>query len=161
MIAIDPGYECSAVLEYHDGCVGHIRPNEECLSWCRRMLPDVVVIEMVASYGMPVGREIFETVRWIGRFQEAIEHRGGTVAFVYRSDVKLHLCGTMRAKDSNVRQALIDRFGPGKAKAIGTKKAPGPLYGITSHLWAALAVAVYWNDTQKSKRAIGLYAATS
>jgi hypothetical protein len=26
--------------------------------------------------------------------------------------------------------------------AMGTKKAPGPLYGVASHAWAALAVAV-------------------
>ena len=61
---------------------------------------------------------------------------------IYRKDVKLHLCGSPRAKDSNIRQALIDRFGPGKEKAIGLKKTPGPLYGVKSHVWAALAVAV-------------------
>jgi hypothetical protein len=44
----------------------------------------------------------------------------------------------MRAKDANIRQALIDKLG-----AVGTKKAPGPLYGISGHLWAALAVADY------------------
>jgi hypothetical protein len=40
-----------------------------------------------------------------------------------------------------VRQALIDRLG-----LQGTKKAPGPTYGIKSHEWAALAVAVYGWD---------------
>jgi len=26
--------------------------------------------------------------------------------------------------------------------AVGTKKAPGPLYGVKTHMWSALAVAV-------------------
>jgi hypothetical protein len=57
--------------------------------------------------------------------------------------VKLHLCNSPRAKDGNVRQALIDRVGP-----QGTKKGQGPTYGIKSHEWAALAVAVYgWDKT--------------
>ena len=62
------------------------------------------------------------------------------------------LCKNNRAKDKNIRQALIDRFGPGKA-AIGTKKAPGPLYGLKSHLWSALAVAVVAADALEGEAA--------
>lgn len=102
-----------------------------------------LVIEMIASYGMPVGREVFETCVWIGRFVQA--WRGPHMP-VYRRDVKLHLCGQARAKDGNIRQALIDRFGPGKDKAIGTKKAPGPLYQVSKDVWSALAVAVTYSD---------------
>jgi len=57
-----------------------------------------------------------------------------------RRAVKLALCGDSRAKDANIRQALIDRFG-GSA-AIGRKTAPGPLYGISRDVWSALAIAV-------------------
>lgn len=57
-----------------------------------------------------------------------------------RRAVKLALCGDSRAKDANIRQALIDRFG-GSA-AIGRKAAPGPLYGISRDVWSALAIAV-------------------
>jgi hypothetical protein len=68
---------------------------------------------------------------------------GGKVTRVFRKDIKLHLCNSPRAKDANVRQALIDRIGP-----QGTKKNQGPTYGIKSHQWAALAVAVYgWDHT--------------
>ena len=108
--------------------------------------------EMVASYGMPVGREVFETVLWIGRFWEAFD---GDMEFVYRKDVKMHLCHTTRAKDANVRQALLDKTpstGAGATPQIGTKKEPGPLYGIKSHLWSALAVAVYYAETQLEER---------
>jgi hypothetical protein len=105
--------------------------------------PADLVIEQIASFGMAVGAEVFETVFWTGRFFEAwpgasTRHR------LPRSAVKMHLCQTMRAKDSNIRQALIDRFGG--ASAIGKKAAPGPLYGVRSHCLAALAVAVTWND---------------
>lgn len=106
---------------------------------------DHLAIEMIASYGMPVGAEVFNTCVWIGRFIQAWSDWGREYALVYRRDVKLHLCGQARAKDGNVRQALIDRFG-GKAKAIGTKASPGALYGVSGDVWQALAVAVTWGD---------------
>jgi hypothetical protein len=96
---------------------------------------------MIASYGMAVGASVFETCVWIGRFVQTASVSGGNVTRVFRKDVKLHLCNSPRAKDGNVRQALIDRLGP-----QGTKKAPGPTYGVKSHEWAALAVAVYGWD---------------
>ena len=39
--------------------------------------------------------------------------------YIYRKEEKMNICHTMRAKDSNIRQALIDRFGE-----VGTKKNP-------------------------------------
>jgi hypothetical protein len=90
---------------------------------------------MIASYGMAVGASTFETCVWIGRF---IEVSRVEVELIFRKDIKLFLCGTMRAKDANIRQSLLDLIGP-----QGTKKTPGPTYGIKSHTWAALAVAVY------------------
>jgi hypothetical protein len=96
-----------------------------------------VAIEMIASYGMPVGAEVIETCCWIGRFEEAYVHKD-LMSRHFRKDIKLHLCGSSRARDSNVRQALVDYLGP-----PGTKKNPGPTYGIKKDMWAALAVAVY------------------
>ena len=90
---------------------------------------------MIASYGMPVGAEVFETCVWIGRFFEAWT-LPSVPRLVFRRDVKLHLCGTTVAKDPHIRQRLLDLIGP-----QGTKKAPGPTYGVRSHAWAALAVA--------------------
>jgi len=98
---------------------------------------DFAAIEMVACYGMAVGKEVFETVFWIGRFYEVLSRRTH-VTRVFRKDVKLHLCNSPRAKDGNIRQALIDRHG-----VVGTKKNKGPLFGVSSHIWAALAVADY------------------
>jgi hypothetical protein len=107
-----------------------------------------LVIEMIASYGMPVGAEVFETCVWIGRFIQALELPH---SFMYRAAVKHHLCKSSKAKDSNIRQALIDRWG-GKDIAIGKKKKPGPLYGISSDVWAALAVAVTFAENPASAR---------
>lgn len=103
---------------------------------------ELCAIEMIASYGMPVGAEVFETVWWIGRYCEAWRrHHGRLPARIKRLEVKSHLCHSAKAKDGNVRQALIDRLGP-----PGTKKAPGPTYGVSSHAWAALAVGVTYLD---------------
>jgi hypothetical protein len=101
-----------------------------------------LALEMIASYGMPVGREIFETCLWIGRFIEAWEMRQGRYQLIYRKDVKLFHCESARATDANIRAALIDRYGPGKERAIGKKSSPGPLYGLKGDHWAALAVAL-------------------
>lgn len=118
-----------------------------------RFIGPYLVIEQVEHYGtgMPVGKSIFETVRWAGRFEQRILDGGGSIAsYLPRRTVKLHLCKSMRATDANVRQALIDRFpatGGGKTPQIGIKKKPGPLYGIKSHEWSALALAVTFAET--------------
>jgi len=50
--------------------------------------------------------------------------------------------------DSTIRQAMLDRYGPGREKAIGKKKSPGPLYGIRKDEWQALALAVTFFDCE-------------
>ena len=145
ILAIDPGPVQSAlVLLGPDRKIPEFRidDNERVARLLRSNLPlswgwPHVAIEMIASYGMPVGAEVFETCTWIGRFEEAYPH-GDLLLRCFRKDVVLHLCGTSRAGDSNVRQALIDYIGP-----PGTKKNPGPTYGIVKDMWAALGVAVY------------------
>jgi hypothetical protein len=104
----------------------------------------LVAIERVMSYGMPIGAETIETIEWIGRFwQMAGANR---TRLIPRKEVGKHVCNDGRAKDPNIRQGLISRWG-GKAEAIGTVKKPGPLYGIKSHAWQALAVAVTAAET--------------
>jgi hypothetical protein len=55
----------------------------------------------------------------------------------------------MKAKDGNIRQALIDRFGP-----VGTKKNPGWFYGFSGDVWQAYAVGVTYADMQKDNREV-------
>lgn len=157
ILAIDPGYQQSAWLAF-DTTSGQIRDraissNDQLLGLLRGSAVygqgfgggiDRVVIEKVEGFGMAVGAEVFETVYWSGRFAEAANAL--IVERIGRRAVKLNLCGQARAKDPNVRQALIDRYG-GSA-AIGKKASPGPLYGIAGDLWSALAVACTWTDLQ-------------
>ena len=123
---------------------------------------------------MPVGRDVFETIRWTGRFDYlATEICKLKLVYMKRADVKLHLCFSPRANDSTVRQAIIDKYG-GDQVAIGGKKGvackgkgwagvgrppclecnqtgyetpPGPLKGISGHVWAALGVGLTYYDS--------------
>lgn len=99
-------------------------------------------MEWITHYGtgMPIGKSTIWTIFWLGRFSRLAEEKCGTL--IPRKTIVAHLCGSVRGKDPHVRQALIDRFGGDTA--IGRKKTPGPLYGIHTHVWSALAVAVAW-----------------
>jgi len=101
----------------------------------------VVACEHIQCMGMPVGASVFETAYWIGDFRCSAKMKGTLFLPVYRSEVKLHFCNNMRAKDPNIRQALIDRLG-----APGTKKNPGLTYGVKGDIWSALAIAVMTYD---------------
>jgi hypothetical protein len=151
VLAIDPGPTRSAWCLYGPGTEALDFGTEdnpvilaESLS---RYVVDCVVIEKVESFGMAVGAEVFETVFWSGRFAERASMVGLRVDRIGRKAVKLHLCGTHRAKDPNIRQALVDRFGD-----KGTKAHPGFLYGVSGDVWSALAVAVTWTDKEGSER---------
>lgn len=107
---------------------------------------DHIAIEMIASYGMPVGIEVFETCVWIGRFIQAIGN-GIEPRFIYRKDEKMNLCTSMKANDATIKQALVDRFAAGqKNYGKGTKKEPGWFYGFSKDMWAAYAVGVTYYD---------------
>lgn len=110
---------------------------------------DVAAIEMIASYGMAVGAEVFETCVWIGRFHTAIDvHTGSEPQLVKRQPIKLHHCHSSKAKDSNITQALVDRFASGQPnRGKGTKAAPGWFHGFAADVWQAYALAVYVADT--------------
>lgn len=115
--------------------------------WSKPYEPDVLVVEYIrSSRGMPVGEDTFSTVFWSGRLCQMADRHGIPWELLSRDIIKMHICGSMRAKDSNVRAALIDKLGP-----QGRKKAPGPTYGISGHTWQALAVAVTWAETRNQK----------
>lgn len=154
LLSIDPGPSASAYVLLANGAPTHFgkKDNDDMLSesfisMIRRENPERIVIEKIASFGMAVGSEVFETCFWTGRFVEAFGswrcHR------ITRIEVKNNLCHSSRAKDANIRQAIIDRFG-GKDKAIGKKASPGPLYGISADCWSALAVGLTWLDRNPS-----------
>ena len=101
---------------------------------------DLLVIEMIASYGMPVGKEVFDTCVFIQKAKEVQK----AYQYIYRKDEKMNICNSMKAKDSNIRQALIDRFGP-----VGTKKNPGWFYGFKADVWSDYAIGIKYIDMKK------------
>jgi len=188
LLAIDPGTEKSgwALLEEDGTLVDHgWEDNGLVLSKLGIEISSgtKLLIEDVSHYGMPVGRDVFETVKWMGRFD--ILH---LAEWITRPDIKLALCGSVTATDSNVRQAVIDWYG-GDEKAIGGKKCPdckgkgwkgrdhkgcatchhmdevhkgkyayqgcgyqthsGPLYGVSGHVWSALALGIAYIERSK------------
>lgn len=145
ILAIDPGNTQSgvAILEMPNFRLEWFAklPNEDVFKVVKRYDFDEVAIEMVACYGMPVGKDVFETCLWIGRFIEQLkEHK---ISFVYRKEEKIHLCGSMKAKDSNIKQALVNRYAKHDFKSgKGTKKDPDTFYGVSKDVWQAVAVGV-------------------
>ena len=183
-LAIDPGNKKSGWLLFEPADVlgglklinFGINTNGKLRRWFDSdCAAEQLIIETPNPQGMAMAAETMDTLIEIGRFVQVWEFANcekGHWSHVFRQDVKLHLCGQARAKDKNVRQALIDRFG-GNTVAIGGVKcprchgkgwcgrgrpvceecggqgwdsSPGPLKGVTSHVWPALALACWWVD---------------
>lgn len=161
LIAIDPGTTDGAYVVWDVGASrvveAKILPNDTLIEFIvQQQFTDKVFCEMIASYGMAVGKETFETCVWIGRCEQVCRDHGWEFHRVYRMDVKMWHCHSMKAKDANIRQALIDKYG-----AQGTKKAPGPLYGIASHMWSALAIATHIAESKADLFAVDTVLETS
>lgn len=154
ILGLDPGYERSALVRLVAGMpAGHWLAANDDIAWMLahdHPIDFVLVLEQIESYGMAVGKEVFETVFWSGKFAATFD---GPVVRIPRRAVKLALCHSAKANDSNIRAALIDHYGPGREKAIGTKKHPGPLYGITGDLLAATAVGLTYLRQQGEVKA--------
>lgn len=153
-LSIDPGTDKSGVVLTIDGKVDShgLYSNEDILEMLQGTWIDLVLIEDFVSYGMPIGKTSIETIKFIGRINQVCDDIRTPYEMITRREVKHHLCNSVKAKDANVRQAILDRFdasGGGKTPQIGTKKAPGPLYGVSGHAWSALALYVYWSEKNK------------
>ncbi len=149
LLAIDPGTTHSAycaIEGYKVWDFGKII-NDAMADILLEAEYDEVVIEMIASYGMPVGAEVFETCVQIGRFMQIAHTRNITCYRITRSEVKQHICHSAKANDATIKQALVDRFAynvPNHGK--GSKKAQGWFYGFKADVWAAYALAVVHQD---------------
>lgn len=178
VIGIDPGPTESAYSVFDGQSVlesATVR-NGELILLLPKLLerkPKLIGIEMIASYGMAVGAEVFETCVFIGElkmwFDLWNDHYYDCEEDVkyerfYRKQIVQHICGSVRAKDTNVKVALIDRIGPPHVEKmeprIGKRgqelkpvkvRVPGPTYGVTGDAWAATAVAVYAYDQIKEE----------
>ena len=165
ILALDPGNTYTGYCLVDTEC----RPikfgkekNEVVMSECMEILasqtykPVHIVIERVASYGMAVGREVFETCEWIGRFTQELGNYAD-ISYVYRKDEKMCICQSMKANDVTIKQALVDRFAYGESNhGKGTKNSPGFFYGFKADIWSAFAVAVTYHDLSKQEKISGV-----
>ena len=158
IVAIDPGNEKSGfIIVEHDGeeiCrvleVGKIENNVLLSLIAQKLYGNGydVAIEMIAGMGMTVGQEVFDTCVWIGRFwQTVLWQTGYGPTRIFRREEKLDLCGSLSAKDANIRQSLVDRYAPGQPNfGKGTTKDPGFFYGFSADMLAAMAVSTKYFD---------------
>ena len=156
LLAIDPGCTMSAwvIMDGYHIVMSDKNTNDALLNSIGMIAADTVVIEQIESYGMAVGREVFDTCVWTGRFSQAAVHANMDVHYLPRRTVKMNLCNSAKAKDANVSRALIDRFAQHDLKnGKGTKKQPDWFYGFKSDIWAAYAVGVTWLDSRDGGRA--------
>lgn len=151
ILAIDPGSAESAWLVLLDESVVSFakEPNDVVLArlhiaggpghegW------STVVMEDLEPRQQPLGREVADTLRWIGRFMEAA--RPLPVHLLTRRAVTAHhIDGGTKDADKRIRAQLIDRYG------TGSERKGGPLYGITHDVWSALAIGLAYSDGLRS-----------
>lgn len=166
IVALDPGNTLTGyVVAEHDG--REIRRilekdkinNELVYGVLLKYKGYALAVEMIASYGMPVGAEVFETCVWIGRYLEYARalRLASDIQLIYRKEEKLYLCGYLTAKDRDITRALVERYARGAPNyGKGTKGMPGFFYGFRADMWAAMAVATTYID--KYIRGIKIYA---
>lgn len=156
ILGIDPGPVTSGVVLY-DPVQGMVvealakMPTVDVLEVVRKkkhpywILDRVhLAMETIVSYGARVGMETLSNVELIGRIKEAWSRDDLNATYLSRPDILGHLTGRRNAKEADAADRLKEMHGG--IGAVGTKKAPGPLYGVTSHAWSALAVAVVASD---------------
>jgi len=167
ILAVDPGtYETGLVI--YDTDAHHVPSFGIYDNYITEKMikdissPTIFAYEMIGHYGtgMSVGKEVFHTCIWIGKFESAWKNseyfagREDKPYMILNREIRLTLCGTAKAKEKNIRQAVLDRFpatGGGACPQKGTKKNPGPLYGMKSHVFSALAVALTWKEMYGKK----------
>lgn len=162
ILGIDPGNKQSGFVTVSYDQKGSkivecgVIQNEILLDKLGRTTAHTIAIEWIQAMGMAVGKEVFETCMWVGRFAERakgtqtlfpsgefpppspekIRLVAPNVILIPRVQLKVHHCGTSRATDGNIAQSLRDKYGE-----KGTKKEPGYFYGMASHAWQAFAAA--------------------
>jgi hypothetical protein len=194
LLVLDPGSEQTGFVFYEqgaprpiDGGFGKINNDQvfglidrEILSASVEGRNPVVVCEYPQPRGQMMSWQLVDTIEMIGRFHQHGVVNGGSRFEFHRCDrahVKSYICaGVQRPKDSQIRQALIDRFG-GEFTTKGPKCLPckgsgktgkgkervpcescggsgevvaGIFYGVASDVWQALGVAVMYAETKRT-----------
>lgn len=137
ILAIDPGNGQSGVVRFDGQRVLYagVIENPDVLRIIADDRSEILAIELFVATNQRLGNESIETIHWGGRFHQA-SGDPDSVVLVPRYQVKKSLGLGHRDGDKEVSSALQRVLGP-----KGTKAAPGPCYGVSSHAWAALGVA--------------------
>jgi hypothetical protein len=137
VLAIDPGPIQSGIARFDGERVlfAGVLPNEDVLKIVADDRSDLLAIEKFMASGQSLGNESLDTVRWEERFRLS-SGDPDMVRMVPRLSVKKVLGLSQRDGDKQVNARLAELIGP-----KGTKAAPGPCFGVSSHSWAALGVA--------------------
>lgn len=149
VLGIDPGPTSSGLVMYS--------PADEVVAWAESAASlsdvrqamdsmsrgDLVLIERVESYGIP-GNSLLDTAEVVGRLREYGEGRGLRVEVMTRREVCRQLDVTGGGKDRQVREVCLALHGRERSVAVGTKRQPGPLYGVSGHAWQALGLVLAW-----------------
>lgn len=150
ILAIDPGNIDSAYCLMDDAYFPHEKAkvsNAQLLDYIKLNAKNIqhIVIEMIASYGMAVGADVFDTCTMIGRLEQLADMLGISSSRVFRMEEKERICHDSRASDANIKRALIDRFAKHDMKrGKGTKKNPDWFYGFADDVWSAFAVGLVY-----------------
>jgi hypothetical protein len=165
VLGIDPGPQSSAyaiwdgVAIKQKGEISNLALILKLNQLARDSGINALAIERMEGMGMAVARETFDTEHWAGRIAQAwltgwgnpVVEEARYLDRVRRLDVKLHHTGRASGTDANIRAAIIGREG-GK----GTKKQPGPFFGVAgSHQWSAVAIAIYAFDMNRERQKKG------
>lgn len=122
-------------------------PNADLLNIVKIEDYESLIYEEFQSFGMPIGESTIKSITWNGRYIQSALDRGKKAIPIYRKDEKMTLCGSMKAKDSNIRQALIDRYAKFDFKnGKGKKDNPDTFYGVSKDAWSAIAVGVTYYE---------------
>lgn len=137
VLAVDPGTVQSGVVRFDGTRVlfADVIANADVLKIIRDDNSDVLAIEQFVATGQPLAFESIQTVHWGGRFHEAWP-QPDDVMLIPRLAVKKAVGLLGRDGDPEVNRRLRELVGD-----KGTKAAPGPTHGVSSHAWAALGVA--------------------
>ena len=152
IIGIDPGTSDGAVIAWNTTerkiILHEIKDNNDLLDWLRNQVyANHISCETIMSYGQRVGAETFETCFFIGRVMEICHQRKQVFTPITRKDVIMIHCASNKASDADVRAAMIAYVGQ-----PGSKKAPGPTYGVSSHEWSALAIATFLQAQEETNQ---------
>jgi hypothetical protein len=178
ILGIDPGpvesAYCLVDREYRIVAAGKVSTTS-LLNGLRCAPPERVAVESIQSYGMVVGRSVFDTCYVIGRIQQVCDELKIPCVLYPRQEYLRRICGGSHTKDSILRRSLALRFGgygetvseevipagvlgagvymggPRKGQARRRKvRTPEPLHILNcTDLRSAFAVAVYHIDLMK------------